>query len=259
MARQHGGEWLLRIEDLDPPREIPGMAERHIAELAAFGMVSDSPVLRQSERSHYYARALKRLREQGHAFACMCSRSDLAGNDGIHRSCAAHPSGTKLSWRLRVGEEEIEFVDRIRGVRRQSLRHSCGDFVLRRADDCWAYQLAVVVDDGEQGITEIVRGADLIDSTARQIQLQRWLGLATPRYAHLPTVLGEDGNKLSKSLASAPIDPLNPLPSLRTAWELLGQDAGALASAPHVAAALTLALANFDPERIPATDTAPAV
>jgi glutamyl-Q tRNA(Asp) synthetase len=259
MARQQGGEWLVRIEDLDPPREIPGMAERHIAELAAFGMVSDRPVIRQSERDHYYIRALSRLREQGHAFACRCSRSDLASNAGIHRSCVSHPSAMKPSWRLRVGDEEIEFLDRIRGQQRQSLRQSCGDFVLRRADDGWAYQLAVVVDDGEQGITDIVRGADLIDSTARQILLQRHLGLATPRYVHLPTVLGADGNKLSKSLASTPIDPLKPLPSLRIAWALLGQDAGVLSSAPNVAAAMHLSLASFDPDRIPAIDTSPAV
>jgi len=254
MARHRGGEWLVRIEDLDPPREVPAMAELHVAALACFGMVSDHPVIRQSERGDLYASALERLREQGKAFACHCSRTDLAESGGIHLGCVAHRSGTTPSWRLRVGEEVIDFADRIRGRHGQSLRESCGDFVLRRSDGHWAYQLAVVVDDDEQGITEVVRGADLIESTERQIQLQRWLGLATPSYVHLPTVLGADGNKLSKSLASAPVDPRDPLPALRTVWTLLGQDARVLAGAPSVATALALALTSFDPERIPATD-----
>jgi glutamyl-Q tRNA(Asp) synthetase len=259
MARYRQGEWLVRIEDLDPPREVPGMAEQHVADLAGFGMVSDRPVVRQSERGELYANALDRLRERGHAFACYCSRSDLAATEGIHRGCVAHPSGMNPAWRLRVPDAEVSFQDRIRGRQSESLRATCGDFVLRRSDGHWAYQLAVVVDDGEQGITEIVRGADLIDSTPRQIQLQRCLGLATPAYAHLPTVLGADGNKLSKSLASVPVDPRDPLPALRIAWSLLGQDAHVLATASSVAVAQALALAGFDPERIPTSDVSVAV
>ena len=130
---------------------------------------------------------------------------------------------------------------------------------MRRADGFWSYQLAVVVDDGAQGITDVVRGADLIDSTARQIQLQRWLGLPTPNYAHLPTILDSNGGKLSKSLASAPVDPRNPLPALRMVWTLLGQESGVLNSAVSSTAALDLALAEFDPDRLPAADVTLAV
>ena len=235
------------------------MAEQHVADLARFGMVSDRPVVRQCERGELYADALDRLREQGHAFACYCSRSDLAPSDGIHLVCAAHPSGMNPAWRLRVPDTEVSFQDRIRGRQSESLRATCGDFVLRRSDGHWAYQLAVVVDDGEQGITEVVRGADLIDSTPRQIQLQRWLGLAQPSYVHLPTVLAADGSKLSKSLASVPVDPQDPLPALRKVWTLLGQDARILSSAANATAALDLALAGFEPERLPATDVTAAV
>ena len=254
LARQQHGEWLIRIEDLDPPREIPGMAEQHIASLAVFGMVSDQPVLRQSERSDHYRHALDRLRAQDLAFACHCSRTDLTDSIGIHLACVLQPSGKAPAWRLRVPDREIVFHDRIRGRFAQSLRAESGDFVLRRADGCWAYQLAVVVDDAEQAITEVVRGADLLDSTPRQIWLQECLGLPVPRYTHLPTLLGADGKKLAKSLASAPVDPADPLTALRFAWKCLGQQAPALLTARNSGQALDLALANFEPERIPAID-----
>lgn len=254
MARSQGGEWLVRIEDLDPLREVPGMADHHLATLAAFGLVSDAPVIRQSERAEAYALALGRLCEQDQAFACRCSRKDLAASAGIHHTCVANPSGRHPAWRLRVPKRSIDFQDRVRGHCTESLRRDSGDFVLRRADGFWAYQLAVVVDDAEQGITEVVRGADLLDSTPRQILLQEYLGLATPDYAHLPTVLGADGGKLSKSLASAPVDPDNPLPALRLAWSLLGQDVRLVAATTAADRLLALAIPNFDPRRIPAND-----
>ena len=254
MARSQGGEWLVRIEDLDPLREIPGMADHHLATLAAFGLVSDAPVVRQSERAEAYALALGRLREQDLAFACRCSRSDLAAYAGIHHACVANPSGRHPAWRLRVPECSIGFQDRVRGRCTESPRNDSGDFVLRRADGFWAYQLAVVVDDAEQGITEVVRGADLLDSTPRQILLQEFLDLATPDYTHLPTVLGADGAKLSKSLASAPVDANNPLPALRLAWSLLGQDLRPVADAATADRLLVLAILDFDPRRIPAHD-----
>lgn len=259
MAQVQDGVWLVRIEDLDPPREIPGMAEQHMATLAAFGMVSDQPVVRQSERGDHYALALARLREQDLAFSCLCSRSDLAATGGVHNACVARPSGQHPAWRLRVPERELAFDDRIRGRYAQSLRAGSGDFVLRRSDGFWAYQLAVVVDDADQGVSEVVRGADLLDSTPRQILLQEYLGLPTPTYAHLPTVLDSDGTKLSKSLASAPMDPGDPLPTLRLAWRLLGQDGAHIAAATSVERLLALAVSTFDPERIPATDRPAAV
>ncbi len=259
LARARGGEWLVRIEDLDPPREVPGMADQHVADLAAFGMVSDRPVARQSERVDLYARSLERLRENGLAFECRCSRSDLAANGGVHVACVEHPSGRQAAWRLRIPERELAFVDRIRGHYRQSLRADTGDFVLRRSDGNWAYQLAVVVDDAEQGITEVVRGADLLDSTPRQIFLQQCLGVPTPTYAHLPLLLDADGAKLSKSLAAAPVDPGDPLPALRLAWRQLGQDEDVVASARSVGHLLELAIAGFDPLRIPPTDQTAAM
>lgn len=254
MARARGGEWLVRIEDLDPPREVPGMAEQHVADLAAFGMVSDRPVVRQSERGDLYARSLDRLRESGLAFACRCSRSDLAASGGVHVACVEHPSGLQAAWRLRVPERELAFVDQIRGQYRQSLHADTGDFVLRRSDGYWAYQLAVVVDDAEQGITEVVRGADLLDSTPRQIFLQQCLGLPMPAYAHLPLLLDADGAKLSKSLAAAPVDPGDPLPALRLAWRQLGQAEEIVASAGSVGKLLGRIVPEFDPLRIPAED-----
>jgi len=155
---------------------------------------------------------------------------------------------------LRVPAGPVEFRDRIRGVQRQDLREEVGDFVLKRADGLWAYQLAVVVDDALQGITEVVRGADLIDSTPRQIVLQRRLGFPQPAYAHLPLLLDAQGGKLSKSLRSAPLDGGDPLPALRLAWGALGQEPGVLAVTESAPRLLSRALGAFEPNRIPPRD-----
>lgn len=253
MARHRGGDWLVRVEDLDPPREIPGMADRQLATLAAFGLRSDGPVLRQSERSEIYAGALARLMEAGMAFECRCSRSELAAAGGIHRACVAGSLGNDRppAIRLRVPEVAVGFEDALQGPFRQQLDREVGDFVLRRADGWWAYQLAVVVDDAAQGITDVVRGCDLLDSTPRQIFLQRRLGLPTPAYAHLPLVLDDTGNKLGKSLQSLPVDADDPWPSLAAAWRLLGQADGALARCGDIETALARALEQFDPATIP--------
>lgn len=198
-ARAAGGQWLVRIEDLDPPRERPG-ADRLILDLlSAIGWNSDEPVLWQSSRHAAYASALNYLLETGHAFECRCSRSDLAGAGGVHRgNCVSGASTRPAAIRLRVADIDIGFDDRVQGRYVQNLLHDIGDFVLRRADGPYAYQLAVVVDDGFQRITDVVRGSDLIDSTPRQIYLQQCLGLPTPRYAHVPVLTGADGQKLSK-------------------------------------------------------------
>ncbi|NUO75699.1 MAG: tRNA glutamyl-Q(34) synthetase GluQRS [Lysobacter sp.] len=258
LARHARGTWLVRVEDLDPPREIAGAAERQLRTLSAFGLESDEAVLRQSERGDRYRAALERLLAQDLAFPCHCSRSDLAAVGGIHRRCvsASERPGRTPAIRLRVADGSVvTFQDRIRGTQSQDVAREVGDVVLRRADGYWAYQLAVVVDDAEQGITDIVRGADLLDSTPRQILLQRALGLPTPRYAHLPLVLGRDGRKLSKSDAALPVDPQRPLPALRAAWRALGQAPDALAGAASVPLLLTRAQTEFDPGRIASTPT----
>jgi glutamyl-Q tRNA(Asp) synthetase len=254
MARRAGGQWLVRVEDLDPPREKPGAAQMQLQVLADFGLLPDGPVLFQSERSEHYAAALATLAANGDAFECLCSRTDLASSKGVHRACVPRPHGRHPAWRLRVPAGPIEFRDRIRGVQRQDLREEIGDVVLKRADGYWAYQLAVVVDDALQGITEVVRGADLLDSTPRQILLQRRLGFPQPAYAHLPLLLDVDGGKLSKSLRSAPVDGGDPLPALRLAWEALGQERGVLAVTEAPARLLSRALSAFEPDRIPPRD-----
>ena len=251
-ARGGGGEWLVRIEDVDRPREVPGAANRQLAALRACGLVPDGPVLRQSDRGDAYRAALERLLDQGDAFHCHCSRADLAATGGVHLRCVARRRRPDPAVRFRVAPgTRIGFQDGIQGWYRQDLSREVGDFVLLRADGCWAYQLAVVVDDAAQGITEVVRGADLLDSTPRQILLQRALGLPTPGYLHLPLLRGRDGRKLSKSDADLPLDPGDPLPSLRLAWQRLGQAPLALPPGAGVEAFLQAAVAQFRVERIP--------
>ena len=251
MARRAGGDWLVRIEDLDPPREVPGAAERQLQALHRFGMAPDGPVLRQSERGGIYAQALRRLLESGDAFECRCSRSDLEAVGGIHRHCVDHDNRRPAAIRLRLPDGVLGFDDALQGHFAQDLGREVGDVVLRRADGYWAYQLAVVVDDADQGITQIVRGADLLDSTPRQIHLQRRLGLPTPAYLHLPLVLDAAGQKLGKSLRSLPVDEAEPWPALAAAWNFLGQARGALEPRGLPADALARALEHFDPTRIP--------
>ena len=255
LARAAGGEWWVRIEDLDPPREVPGAADRQLTMLNSLGLEADGPVVRQSDRGALYHAALDRLLASGDAFACHCSRSDLAASDGIHRHCVGTAKREEPAIRLRVAPgTRVEFDDAIRGPQSQDVAATVGDFVLRRADGYWAYQLAVVVDDNAQGITDVVRGADLLDSTARQILLHRALGLAAPRYAHLPLLLDGHGRKLSKSAAAPPIDPADPLSPLQQAWLALGQDPEATAGATTATTWLERAQAAFRPGAIPTCD-----
>jgi len=255
LARDAGGRWLVRVEDLDPPREVEGAARRQLDALRAFGLETDEEIVWQSRRGALYESALEQLLRDGRAFHCHCSRTDLASVSGIHRACVARRTRPDPAVRLRVEDGSVvAFEDAIRGRFEQDVSREVGDFVLRRADGLWAYQLAVVVDDADQGITDVVRGADLLDSTPRQILLQRALGLPTPRYAHLPLVLGPDGRKLSKSDAAQPVDPDDPLGTLRAAWRRLGQAPDALADARDVPDLLRRAAAAFDPVRIPRHD-----
>jgi glutamyl-Q tRNA(Asp) synthetase len=251
-ARHAGGQWLLRVEDIDPPREVPGAAAGILAALPAFGLVADAPPLFQSQRIAAYDAAFEQLRAAGQVFPCWCSRSELAGAGGIHRDgrCVASPQADHPpAWRLRVPDIEIAFDDALQGPQRQHLRDEVGDFVIRRVEGFYSYQLACVVDDAFQGITEVVRGQDLLDSTARQIWLQRCLGLPTPQYRHLPLVLDSEGRKLSKSERAFPVDPAEPLPALRQALAFLRVPVPG--SAADAGEQLARALAHFDPADLP--------
>jgi glutamyl-Q tRNA(Asp) synthetase len=251
-ARHAGGQWLLRMEDIDPPREVPGAAAGIIETLPAFGLLADAPPLFQSQRIAAYDAAFEQLRAAGHLFACWCSRSELAAGGGLHRDghcVAAADPDRPPAWRLRVPDVDVVFEDALHGPQRENLRESVGDFVLRRAEGFYSYQLACVVDDAHQGITDVVRGSDLLDSTARQIWLQRCLGLPTPTYRHLPLVMGADGRKLSKSEQASPVDPAEPLPMLRQALAFLSVPTQA--DATNVQDLLARALADFDPALLP--------
>ena len=209
-ARWHRGAWLIRIEDIDEGRSVPGAAEGILQLLAALGMQHDGDIVWQSRRKHLYAAAAARI--EGATYPCGCNRREIADSrigvapDGsaIYPGTCRHglgPGRTMRSLRVRVpaaGEDAITFVDRFAGPVTQHLARDAGDFVLKRADGFWAYQLAVVVDDIDQGVTDIVRGADLLDSTPRQIHLQRLMKAPTPRYLHVPVVRNSNGEKLSK-------------------------------------------------------------
>ncbi|MEO6076219.1 MAG: tRNA glutamyl-Q(34) synthetase GluQRS [Dokdonella sp.] len=235
-ARRHDGVWLVRIEDLDPERQVIGADVELIDTLARFGMESDEPVLWQSDRHDLYRSALDSLVADGHVYRCACSRRDLRPFGGLHPSTCvvAHDSMPDAAWRVRTDTRPVTFNDVRLGALSFRLDHDGGDFVVRRREGWVAYQLAVVVDDAAQGITEIVRGADLLVSTPRQILLQQTLGLAQPSYLHLPVVFGTDGRKLSKQDRSTPVDPSDPMPALRAALDVLGLP-GISASDPSAA------------------------
>jgi glutamyl-Q tRNA(Asp) synthetase len=215
-ARAAGGRWFVRIEDLDRPRAHPGAADSILRALERLGLCWDEPVLFQSRRLERYREALSKLR--AHTYWCGCTRSEIADSslgiaaDGAQiypGTCRAGlaPGKSPRALRLMTDEAEIVFTDRAQGVQRQSVAREVGDFVLHRADGQFAYQLAVVVDDAEQGITDVVRGADLLDSTARQICLQRLLNYPEPRYLHVPAIINSAGEKLSKQTGAMPVDP----------------------------------------------------
>ena len=228
-ARAHAGQWLVRIEDLDPPREVAGAADDQVGALARCGLASDELVVCQSRRHALYAAALARLASAGHVYACRCSRRDIdvaGGPPGIYpgtcrdRGLPLETPGAAL--RVRVGHEPITVVDRALGTLTQDLANSVGDFVIRRADGLWAYQLAVVVDDADQAITDVVRGADLWDNTPRQRWLQQLLGLPQPCTLHVAVVTNPAGEKLSKQTGAQALDLDDPLAELSAAWTHLG-------------------------------------
>lgn len=246
-VKHAGGRWLLRIEDIDPPREVAGSAASILAALVDLGLAADAPVLYQSQRTRAYAAALQYLRDKDHAFPCWCSRSDLESTRTLHRDgrcISAHRDDRPPAWRLLVPDLEVAFDDVLQGPQHQNVRETVGDFVLQRADGLWSYQLACVVDDAFQGITEVVRGYDLLESTPRQILLQRLLGLPTPAYLHIPLAVVEDGAKLSKSTDAPAVDPHAVTENLARALRFLGQT---VPDATDAATLLRIAAGQFDP------------
>ena len=231
-ARTRHGEWHLRIEDVDAPRCSEAAADEILRVLEACGFAWDGEVIWQSRRTQAYAAALEKLKAAGRVFPCACTRRELADSalapDGaaIYPGTCRHglPAGRAgRAWRVAVGEARVAFDDAIQGRIVSDLASEAGDFILLRADGLYAYQLAVVVDDAEAGITDVVRGADLLASTSRQLFLQDCLGLPKPTYAHLPVVVNAAGEKLSKQTRAAPVDWSRPGSALLAALEFLGQ------------------------------------
>lgn len=223
-ARAHGGRWLLRIDDLDPPRIEVGATDRILATLEALALEWDGAVVYQSARSDAYAQALAQLLEGEQAYRCRCARKDLGAGPypGTCRQADLSATGARLAWRVRVDDHAIRINDCVQGEYVQRLAQHCGDFVVRRADGVYAYHLAAVVDDAWSGVTHITRGSDLLESSPRQVHLQRLLGLPTPRYAHLPLVLDTNGDKLSKQTYASAVDGPSAPRALFQALDFLG-------------------------------------
>ena len=242
-ARAHGGQWVVRIEDVDTPRCIEGADQALLRQLASCGLLPDGPVIWQSQRQLAYGLALQKLIDQGWVYPCGCSRKDIENAQPqtpllARHALAVYPGTCRAglngkparAWRLNVQAvqaalqlpELTTWHDRRLGPQQQKVAVDVGDFVLRRADGLWAYQLAVVVDDAAQNISHVVRGEDLADNTPRQIILQKALGLSTPTYLHTPLVLGSNGEKLSKQNGATPLDLSDPLAALNAAAQALG-------------------------------------
>jgi glutamyl-Q tRNA(Asp) synthetase len=259
-ARSHGGRWLVRIEDVDKPREQPGAADSILRTLEDFALYWDGPVLYQSQRLEAYRNAVERLRVTGHTFACACTRREIAdsalpGQEGpiYPGTCRAGiPTGAPArALRLQVDDLPISFEDRLHGHFEQNLAAEVGDFVIMRADGLTAYQLAVVVDDAAQGITDVVRGSDLLFSTPRQILLQRLLGYATPRYLHLPVAVDASGEKLSKQTHAPRIGIRDAHVLACAILEFLGQKIPAEGQHMPLEELWTQAAADWDLQRLP--------
>lgn len=233
-ARSNQGKWLLRIEDLDRPREVAGAADKMLITLEAFGFEWDGAVMYQSQRDNAYEQALSLLKDRQMVYPCTCTRKEIAGSsakNGIEgliypKTCLKQSIKQKhlIAWRIKTDDIDIVFEDRLQGKIMQNLSKDIGDFILKRADGLFAYQLAVVVDDAAQDISHIVRGSDLLLSTPRQIYLQQLLDLSIPAYIHIPIVTNEFGQKLSKQSLAQPISIANPVESLWRAIDFLNQE-----------------------------------
>jgi glutamyl-Q tRNA(Asp) synthetase len=266
-ARHRGGEWLLRMEDLDPPREMPGAADHILRTLEAYGFEWDGPVWYQGRRGEAYQAALEALRDDGQVFHCACTRRELhtlaqTGIDGplYPGTCrdGLPPGRAPRSIRLRVAPQRVGIEDRLQGQIAQQLDTQVGDFILRRADGLFSYQLAVVVDDGAQGITDVVRGSDLLDSTPRQVYLQQRLGLTTPTYLHLPVATNPAGEKLSKQTHATAIPDDVDVELLCRCLHFLGQEVPTGLDGADPAAFWDWAIRHWDTARIPPHRALPA-
>lgn len=233
-AKAHNGRWLVRIEDVDSPRTVPGAADAILRCLEALSLEWDGEVIHQSQRTHHYHDALAALQSRNATYPCACTRREIAdsavyGTDGpVYPGTCRNglPAGrVARATRVRTAQSRIEFTDAIQGLVTQDLECDCGDFVVLRADGLFAYQLAVIVDDHLQGVTHVVRGADLLDSTPRQIHLQRLLGCATPQYAHVPVALNRNGEKLSKQTRAEAVSAGEAASAFVSALRFLGQPA----------------------------------
>lgn len=268
-ARNQGGEWLVRIEDIDPPREMPGAADAIPHSLERLGLGWDGAIVYQSHRSEAYLTAIDELRRDGRLYACRCSRKDLIARhppdaplliyDSHCRRIKPNPT-RPAALRLITEDTPVTFDDRLLGPIVQNLAAEVGDFIIRRADGLFSYQLAVVVDDAAQGITEIVRGADLLDNTPRQIYLQSLLGLPTPRYAHLPVAINPQGQKLSKQTGAASVDHVRPQRLIIQVLEFLGQQPPSELADATLDELWRWAIASWRLDRVPRDDRlAPAI
>ena len=253
-ARAHQGRWLLRMEDLDPSREPAGAAQQILETLDAFALHWDGEVIYQSDRLPQYHTTLTFLNDKNLTYGCDCSRQRIRGNQGVYDNVCrnrASPPIDEFAIRLRLPDISIQFEDRIQGIYQQNLPTQCGDVVLRRRDGLIAYQLAVVVDDAWQGVTDVVRGYDLIDSTPRQIALQHILGYQTPRYAHIPVACNSQGQKLSKQHFAKALEPSNSRVYLREALRFLGQDLSGSPPSETPQRLLQRAIERWDIQRVP--------
>jgi len=260
-AKSCNGRWLVRMEDIDPRREVPGAADLILQTLDLYGFEWSGEVMWQSNRSDAYQSVLDELGKGGLAYPCGCSRKQLAENrdhlqlppnvyPGTCRGQSIAKGRRRQAMRVQVDAREITFVDLLQGIQRQNLEQEVGDFVVFRADGQFAYQLAVVVDDAAQGITEVVRGSDLLDSTPRQIYLQQALGLPTPRYLHLPVAVNKDGEKLSKQTHAPPLSLGEPVPALWQALAFLGQEPPAELRGERLETFWQWAINHWRPEKV---------
>lgn len=263
-AGAYDGKWLLRMEDLDTPREMPGAADSILRTLETFGFAWDGEIMYQSRRGEAYAAAMDILGARGLIYPCACSRKEIAdsaihGIDGpVYPGTCRNglaPGREARAWRIRVDDQPITFGDALQGTVCQNLDADIGDFILRRADGLFAYQLAVVVDDAAQGVTHVVRGADLLDSTPRQIYLQRMLGLPTPAYMHIPVATNPHGEKLSKQTLAFGLDISQPVLQLWQALDFLGQQPPPSLQQENLDTLWAWATSHWSPARIPGRRT----
>ncbi len=254
-AKHHKGQWLVRIEDLDPPREMPAAKTRILQALETYQLFSDQEIVYQSQRSDLYQQALKQLIKQQNVFPCTCSRKQLSSVNGIHfGDCLSDSQNQEYAWRFNCQScsqtNLVYFNDLLQGRFEQSRRHDIGDFVVKRKDQLWAYQLAMVVDDYLQGVTHVVRGIDLIDSTLRQNMLQQALNYPLPIYSHIPVACADNGQKLSKQNLAPELDLTNPNTTLWRALSWLRQDPPENLLQASVKEMLAWAIVHWQPQQL---------